>query len=137
MVTSHELAGDTETIARLAQSYRFDGDDRSAICAQNADVGQFEWLLFHVAEFLLRPHWMLESRTPHRLGYYWNHYLPTWYSGVPFRQAPRRIFRPFHSSALDFRIPLLRRQPFQLSLKFFPITLYDRHPQMDQVSKGN
>ncbi|KIP08502.1 hypothetical protein PHLGIDRAFT_34968, partial [Phlebiopsis gigantea 11061_1 CR5-6] len=38
MVTGYELGGDTETIARLAQSYRFDGSDRPAICAQNADA---------------------------------------------------------------------------------------------------
>lgn len=38
MMTGHELAGDAEVLVRLAQSYKFEGDDRTSICAHNADV---------------------------------------------------------------------------------------------------
>jgi hypothetical protein len=33
-----ELEGDDSAFVRLAQSYRFQGDDRPAICAYNAEV---------------------------------------------------------------------------------------------------
>ena len=38
MMTGHELDGDSSAFMSLAESYRFHGEDKPAICAHNAEV---------------------------------------------------------------------------------------------------